>query len=333
MALLREPSSERVVSAVVLLAGGLVLPPLARSAGRSVLDLTIAPGETVLGQWARLIAPVRGVPVRAVHGPQIPAPLVCGALRDQIEVIRERDAYRGPAGAIRDVITDLPSDEWALVIEATRFHNATLDPMLDAVARDDADVLVSCNSDHTPAGVYAMRRSVLDHVASVGYVDLKEQLLARARAAGDRVSVVEHPGVVSFPLRTRTELLRAASISGGERSSTAPGPGAPRVLTGQRWPSVIADDARVDPTAVVVESIVMPGARIDRDAVVARAVVCPDAHVAAGAVVLDQVITGASTHRTGTGGIGEDRRRSPSFPRVSRVRLGRRADRTQGTAS
>ncbi len=326
-------SSKHGVSAVVLLAGGLVLPPLARAAGRSVLDLTVAHNETVLERWLRLTSDLRGVPVRAVHGPQIPAPEIPSWARADVQVIRERDAYRGPAGAIRDATEDLPSGDWILVIEGTRYHHGSIDPVLHAVACDDSDVFVSCTPERAPAGVYAMRRSVLDHVASVGYVDLKEQLIARARAAGDRVRVVEHGEGMSFPLRTRTELLRAASYSSNGTGARATEPGAPRVLTGERWSSLVDDSARVDPSAVIVESIVMPGARVGRNAVVARSLVCPGGHVPADAIVLDETVsTGKNVHER-TRVVGEDRRGSRPLTRVPLVRLGRRIDRQQGTAT
>ncbi|MEQ8770543.1 MAG: hypothetical protein RIB60_08550 [Phycisphaerales bacterium] len=295
-----------------------------------MLDLSIAPGETVLEQWLRVLSGV-SAPIRVVHGPQIPAPAVPASRSEMIETIRERDAYRGPAGAIRDVTGDLHPDAWALVIEATRYYSGSIDAVLAAISRDDVDVLVTCNADRTPAGVYAMRRSVLDHVASVGYVDLKEQLLARARAAGDRVRVVEQPDGVSFPLRTRAELLRAASMSGGERGTDRHG--SARVLTGERWASVVAADASIDASAVIVESVVMPGARVEANTVVARSIVCPGAHVAADSVVLDQTVRAETPHRKDLHAPGDDRRRLRINARMPSVRLGWRPDRQQGTAT
>lgn len=326
-------STGTVVSAVVLLAGGLLLPPLARAAGRSVLDLSIAPDESVLDQWLRLVPADSSIPVRAVHGPQIPAPMLEDAQRPRVEVIRERDAYRGPAGAIRDVTGDLQPQDWVLVIEATRFHSGPIDPILRAVSGDDSDIFVACNSDRTPAGVYAMRRSVLDHVASVGYVDLKEQLLARARAAGDRVRVVEHTDNLSFPLRTRPELLRAASLTGGERRSAHAHANASQILTGERWDSIVASNTAIDPSAVIIESVVMPGARIGQDAVVARSIICPNAIVPAGSVVLDQTIGMNNGPRANLHHPDAERGRSFTNARMSIARFGWRASRQQGTAT
>lgn len=329
------PSRGSAIGAVVLLAGGVVAPPLAHAAGCSVLDLTASADETILQRWVRLIGEGgvgAGVPVRVVHGPQVMAPCVADDLRETVQIVRERDAYRGPAGAVRDAISDVAAGDWALVIEATRFHTGPLTPVIEAAARNDADVFVSCNEDHSPAGVYAIRRSVFDHVASVGYVDLKEQLIARARAAGDRVHVVAHEGVVSFPLRTRRELLRAAAVSAPTRSAVErPGP---MVLTGERWASVVSTRASVDPSAVVVESVVMAGARIEADAVVARSVVCPGGIVERGRTALDEIIGAArSATNPGTDTHNGTHRHTSIRARLPMIRFGRRVGDQQGTAT
>lgn len=282
------------IGAIVLLAGGLVPPPLARAAQRSVLDLSLTPCETVLQRWARLLreAGVGGVPARIVHGPQVPAPGLTGPLRGEFEVIREADAYRGPAGAVRDAVQDLHSGSFALVIEATRFHDAPLGVTLNEWRSSGADVVVTCNEDHSPAGVYLIRRAVFDHVPPVGYMDLKEQLIQRAAAAGDRTALVACEGVRSFPLRTRRELLRAAALLADREQSGAVGRLGPSVLTGERWASVVCEGAVIHPSAVVVESVVMAGAQVGEGAVVARSVVCPSAIIAPRRTVLDEVVPG-----------------------------------------
>lgn len=281
----------------MLLAGGLVAPPLAREARRSVLDLSLTATETVLGRWARLLreAGVEGPPVKIVHGPQVPAPVLCESLLGRATVVRESDAYRGPAGAVRDAVQDVAADRFALVIEATRFHDRSLDRTLLEWRESGADVVVACNADHSPAGVYLIRRAVFDHVPPVGFMDLKEQLLERAAGAGDRTAVVTCEGIRSFPLRTRRELLRAASLLADRVAGASIGRLAPSVLTGERWPSVVCDGATVHPSAVIVDSIVMAGAEVGEGAVVARSVVCPGAWVTPRQTVLDEVVPGVVT--------------------------------------
>jgi len=276
------------VGAVVVLAGGLSPSPLARTAGRSVLDLWVASGESVLARWVSLLegsGMLRRGAARVIHSREVPTPMP----ERGVEVRTERDGYRGPAGAVADATEDLGTDELVVVIEANRYHACPLDEGLGRGEVVGADLVICCNADHSPAGVYLIRRSVLERVPAAGYMDLKEQLIARAVEADHRVAHVEYRRVCSVPIRTRRELLWAARLAqeiGGARPAADPG----RVLTGHRWTSVVASDAEVAPGATVVESIVMPGAFVGEGALVARSVVCPGGMVRAGETALDKVV-------------------------------------------
>lgn len=276
------------VGAIVLLAGGLTPSPLARAAARSVLDLWVAPGESVLSRWVSLLGASgldRFGGARVIHSREVPTPEPVAG----VEVRSERDGYRGPAGAVADATAELDADEFVLVIEAHRFHACPLSEGLGDPRVAGADLVICCNADHTPGGVYLIRRSVLERVPAAGYLDLKEQLIARAVEANHRVEHAEYRRVCSVPIRSRRELLGAArlaqEVAGGHRPSAAP-----MVLTTQRWTSVIAPSAEIAPDATVVESIVMPGASIGEGALVARSVVCPGGEIGPGETVLDRVV-------------------------------------------
>lgn len=294
------------VGAVVLLAGGLTPSPLARTAGRSVLDLWVSAGQSVLARWVTLLAEAgvsRGAPARVIHSREVPTPSPVAG----VEVHTERDGYRGPAGAVADATADLGADELVMVIEAHRYHACPLSEGLGQAQVQGADLVITCNADHSPGGVYLIRRSVLERVPKAGYLDLKEQLIERAVEAAHRVEHAEYRRVCSVPIRSRRELLAAAALAqdiAGERGASGDG----RVLTGQRWSSVVAPDARVGEGATVVESIVMPGARIGEGALVARCVVCPGASVGEGETVLDRVVRAETAAPTGRGTVKVRRR-------------------------
>jgi hypothetical protein len=154
---------------------------------------------------------------------------------------------------------------------------------LRAVVRDHGAsggaVTVCMNADESPAGLYLLRVGHFRGVSSVGFTDLKEQLLPRLRDGGVDIRVQALPGEGVRALRTRGAFLRCAASGAG-----APSAGewaSPTILEGNG----AAQDVRVR------DSLIMPGAVVDHGAVVVRSIVCPGARVRDGQRVIDAVAT------------------------------------------
>jgi NDP-sugar pyrophosphorylase family protein len=195
-----------------------------------------------------------------------------------------------------------------LAVEAVRFFASDLTPVLSAHARGGSAVTIGVNSDGTPAGVVALDRSVFEFVPKAGFIDLKEQLIAKVRGNGGRVRGVMLPEPGGLPLRTREQFIRAITtgmgIDGGEagryaaRKETTAG-------VGERVGSIVSPGAEVEESATLIHSLAMPGSTVGAGAVVARSILLPGATVGPGGSAVDAVV-GPGGERRAHGG---DRRR------------------------
>jgi len=322
------PRSEFLIDHCVILGGGITPVPLARATGMAVLDLPIR-GDTTMGELLceRLADTFRlpeGQRALVVRSEGLPIPR---RLPDCLELMTEPQRYRGPAGAVRDVCGRGDPDAWILVVEGNRYLGESLE-VLVRHATEDADVVVGTNPDQSPAGVYLLRRRVVDMTPTMGFLDLKEQLLNKCRANGGRTVAAMFKGVGVFQIRTRVELLRAIETDSREQAEQVHSLYVKRVVAQQKWASLIQSDSTVDPEAVVIESVVMDGADVGPGAVVVRSIVCPGAVVRPGAELVDRVVTPHSstcsreevTTRLGTG-----RPDAPTVSVRSGIRMVRRA--------
>ncbi|TVQ58849.1 MAG: hypothetical protein EA379_12505 [Phycisphaerales bacterium] len=264
----------------VVLGGGLQSSPLQSLCHISVLDLPITPGVSVLDHVLGRVeeahaAASRSLPVRVVYGDPVPRPSKPAARQGlEIEIVREANRWRGPAGVLLDVCDHLPSDANILVIEGARWYGAPIGPLVEAHAQRGAEVTIAQAADRSPAGVYVIRRSSLDPTPRLGFMDLKEQLLGRLLAEGRRIVVhtLATPG--TMPLRSLEGYLRAGRVASGSSGE---------------W-SVLDPDCEVGEGAVVVSSVIMRGARIEPGAVVARSIVLEGAVIQSGAETVDSVV-------------------------------------------
>lgn len=301
----RTPGRRRL-SAVVLLGGGLSVSPLGGATGCSVLDLLVAPAETVLDRWMRRIRGLNGMAAEDVRvivaaGGSVPAP-ESGARhsRSHCEVVTHDREYRGAAGVLHDVTQHLSDHALLLVGEAARCPDFDVYDVVAAHCTEGNAVTVAVNPDGSPAGVYVLARGLLGLVQTEGYMDLKEQWLGKVITAGHRVGVHRISNGWCRPLRTPEQLLGAARTAaldcpshGAEHFASVPG-----VISHSTFQCVSAE-ARVAADAVIIDSIIMPGARVGAGCVVARSIVCTDATLAAGEVLVDSV---RATHTPGRNG-------------------------------
>lgn len=295
------------LNAAVLLGGGLSPSPLGGATGCSVLDLLIAPRETVLDRWLQRLGrlnglAVEGLPVIVAAGGSAPAPkIVASDSRRRFELVLHDREYRGAAGVLHDVTHDFDAASLLLVTEAARCPDFDIGEVVAHHLAERHAVTVAVNADGSPAGIYLLTRHLLGLVQSEGYMDLKEQWLGKVIAARHKVGVYRIADGWCRPLRTREQLLAAA------RASAADGRAADGVQHFSSDPGAISSgtfqcvspEANVAADAVVIDSIIMPGARVGRACVVARSIVCAGASVADGEVLVDSVRSPEVSGRNG----------------------------------
>ncbi len=301
------PAVGGCVEAFVLLGGGLTPSPLTAAAQCSVLDLLVGPGDrTVLSRWLERIDGLGDLAadrlsVIVANGEDIPAPRLPAEASRQIEVVVDRENYRGAAGVVHDVSQHLSGDAVLLVAEAARCPDFDLAALVRHHRSNAYETTVLVNPDGTPAGVYVVARPLMRYVQREGYMDLKEQWLAKVIAGEHRVGAFRLIDGYSRPLRTREQLLHAARLSVQPVSQSKPARFRLESASRRSGFQCIAADAKVDPTAVVMDSIIMSGAKVGAGSIVTRSVVCAGGAVPAEARLVDEVWAAG---RPGVGAIG-----------------------------
>ncbi|MEM7228443.1 MAG: hypothetical protein AAF432_06475 [Planctomycetota bacterium] len=206
-------------------------------------------------------------------------------------------AWRGAGGILFDVTRDLPSDAIVFVAEGHRLPPATVTPILEALERDASigGVVGVCGIDQ-PAGVYAFRRSAIDEVQSVGYCDLKEQMLPMLTKAGHRLVTARIGDRASQRIHDRRTFLDAVHAHAN----------AVHELVSVSRAATVADDVLVDGYCTVSE-----GAIVENRCVLHNCVIAAGATIGAGAVISNSII--------GPGAIVEPNRRVISTVEAERA--------------
>jgi hypothetical protein len=297
----------RHLRAIILLAGSVRPSELGRGVQRSLLDLPIAAGTSVLSVWqanaadlARAIG-VESLPVRVILNqsaiePALPPPV------DNVKLGLERDAaeFRGTGGILRDLVRAYDPDDMVLVGNGAQVLVEPLPQLAEVLLRSGACVAIVAHDDGTPSGLFLVKCSVLESAGDIGFLDFKEQLLPRLAAAGHDIRVIGREHATGHPVRTLDGYLA------GLRSFHRARQGLPLSESAfeEDWMptfSIIETAADVVPGATVHDSVVLAGAQVGRGAAVVRCVICPDAVVPAGQLVADRVIT-TGRERTGARG-------------------------------
>lgn len=288
-------SADGGVARCIVLGGGLKASPLQELCASSALDLIVRPGCSVLaGLIERAHEAVPGMVVTVVYGQPVPAPTLpraSGADSGLVSVVRESQRWRGPAGLLRDECESLSAGASILVIEGSRWLGDSLRPLVAEHVERSAEVTVGVCDDGSPAGVYVIRRSALEIVPKVGFLDLKEQLLGRLLSSGPRsdVRAVLLHGVKA--MRTLEDYLAVA------RSASAVPGGMNDPSLASQW-RLIEPGAEVAASADVLGSVVMSGGWIGEGALVARSAVLPGGRVEPGEEVVDAVVQPGEIRRS-----------------------------------
>ncbi len=286
--------------AVVLLAGSVRVSEFSRLIGRAVLDLPTPNGGTLISRWtegASRLASVVGrdeLAVRVYVDRASTAPVQGrGAPGVALGVRVDRNEYRGTAGVLRDIADEFDPDDYLLVCNGNQVLIDPLDQVACELAASRADVALLAHRGGSPTGVMLLRMGVMRAVREVGFMDFKEQVLAKIAEKHD-VRVVYHDEPSGFPVRGLEQYvtaMHALTRAQGGRSAFDDGPWS------ERWfPTfgIVESGARVGAGARIHDSVVLGGARVGADAVVVRSLVCGDGSVATGSVVCDAIVHAGS---------------------------------------
>jgi hypothetical protein len=279
-----KPRKKRSRTAV-LLAGTLKPSPLRRALDVPVLCLPLGATGTVLDAWIDALATVGGCDdVRIVVNTDDDVRTLEPVVRDTearhretvIRTIVEPASWRGAGGILRDVTDDLATDALVLVIEATAMPLRTLRPLPLACSRSSTGVVGALATDE-PAGVYAFRRRAFEHVPSVGYYDLKEQLLPALAEAKLAVRAVRLDGqptrirdaegyldAVRFWFAEDRHEEESRRIAGNVSVADS------AIIAGT---CIIERDVTIGERAVVHDAVILAGATIGEEAAVSRGVI------------------------------------------------------------
>ena len=285
--------------AIVLL-GGTVRPTgLSAAIDRSVLELPITAGRSLLDLWcdhaselARLVN--HKLVVRVLIDKSVDPPKVTSDY-PQIDLQLHTDPFelRGTGGILRDTTSDLANEDYMLVAAANQVISEPLARIAESLAGLGADVGVVAHEEGQPSNVLLIRRGCLSKISDVGFMDLKEQAMpAIARDHSARVKF--YPQAIGMSVRTLKDYI--AAVRWYHRSlkhAVADNPYAEDCVSTF---SIVEAGATVHPTAQALDSIVLAGSRVGRGASLVRSVVCPGANVPDGVTVMDQVIS-ATTPR------------------------------------
>jgi hypothetical protein len=300
----------RNVKAVVLLGGSVRQSRLMAATERSVLDLPLEDGRSILWHWqdeARRLRRMVGIselPVRVMVDHASPEP-ISPADADGVSVLVERDlsAYRGTGGVLRDLSAEYDDDDVLVVANAAQALLAPLADLAGALAESDGDVSLVSHADGTPSGLMLIRCRALRGVAQRGYVDMKEQALP-AIAKDFKVNHLYQTGGASgLPIRTVEEYIAALQRRHRLGLGQAPTP-ASAMMPAETACDPFAEDCRptfaiaelgalIDPEARVHDSVVLKGAVVEAGALVVRSIVCPGGTLSAGETAIDRLVMNA----------------------------------------
>lgn len=300
--------------ALVLLAGGLRPSPLQQALGIPPLCLPLGHSETLLAHWLSaaqslqgcgcvVIAVSKSEDAASIHA-ELERQRFVGPKPMRISVVMEPATWRGPAGLLFDLIQsgrcDFPSGGVTVVAgEASCLPPENLQDAVAKLGLSVPGISVTCSRGE-PAGLYVFSDAALRLIPSIGFYDIKEQLLPSLYAQGTPVQEMRIARE-SIRVRDRESYLRAVRATLPIDSEiTGCSPGA-HIAESARLAGrcLVGSGAIVGPHAIVHESIVLDEAVIGKGAVVSHSVIGPSTHIQPGEIVKRRVV--------GAGRVGRQR--------------------------
>ncbi len=292
----------------LILAGGIRRSELSAQLGRPVLCLPVTRTQTVLDAWLAALANIGDCQsIRIVVSEQDDATQIRHSLEDvaesrpgieHVQVIVEPARWRGTGGTIQDVVADVSERELFLMVEGSCLPPPWLERLFEPLGADGI-CSIGIGDESEPAGVYAFKGEVLTLFPSVGYFDVKEQLLPMLYEGGRGARAVKVADHVTR-LRERMGYLDAVSrMSGQQMVNDARDEARRRVSTSAvvSATSLVEADVVIEDDAIVHDSVVMTGAVIRAGAVVKRSVVGSNVEITARRIVNETVESGPAGPR------------------------------------
>jgi len=284
------------LAALVLLGGSVRASRLSQTIGRSVLDLPVESGLSLLERWrdeaGRLALGngLRRLAMRVMVDRDAAEPKVPVAHEHTIvSVERDPFEYRGTGGVLKDLSSDYADDDYILVASAAQILLEDLTAMATALGECESDVSLLAPHDGAPAGLMLIRCAALRGISESGFVDLKEQALP-AIGRTHRVEVVPWETSSALPVRNLTDYisaLRSHHLSRKGQVEVNP--------YAEDWESafsLVEAGANVAGDACVHDSVVLKDAKVEAGAVVVRSVVGPHGVVRKGQMVVEALVSG-----------------------------------------
>ena len=281
----------------VLLAGTLRPTPLREALGQPVLCLPLGRSGTLLDAWFDVLRQIDELSeIRVVLNGQADVDAVDAAMNSTlgherrgpaVHCLADQQAWRGPAGIVRDITEDLDADDSVIVVEALRLPPPTLIPLVDAFP-EHCDGVVGLVGEDQPAGVYMFRQDALQQTTAIGYRDLKEQLIPALSQGGAKITTAPL-GEVSHAIRDRDEYLNAVrtSLELDKRIAASAAVSNSALLEGF---CVIEPGAIIGDGAVVHDSVVLSHAVIGGGAVVSRSIIGASVAIASRCQIVQQIV-------------------------------------------
>lgn len=288
--------------AVVLLGGAVRSTPLLSAVKRSILDLPLEQGSTILNHWLWQVselarhAGLERLPTRVLVNSTSFEP-TSGAARYAGTYTVERDAseYRGTGSVLRDLAQAYDDDDLVLVGSASQVLLDPLPALATALEHKRGDVNLISHRDGTPSGLMLVRCGTLRLIPAIGFIDMKEQGLPLI-AARHEVKVLHCRRPTGAPVRTLADYLGALRLHHRRRNGRlAGGAGATTDPLAEDWqPSfaIVEPGASVAPQAHLHDSVVLRSAIVESGASLVRCVVCPGAVVRQKTSAIDGFVTG-----------------------------------------
>jgi len=286
------------IRAIVLLGGSVRPTHLSAAIGRSILELPITAGRSLLDLWcdqasqlARLAN--RQLLVRVLIDKAVLPPKGV-ADHPQIELQMHRDPFelRGTGGILKDATADLADDDYLIVAAANQVINEPLARVAESLASLGGDVGVVAHEEGQPSNIMLIRRGVLKGIQDIGFSDLKEQAMP-AIARNHAVKVKFYSQAIGMPVRELKDYISAVrwyhrSLKHDPQSAN------PFAEDGVATFGIVEEGATFAATAQALDSVVLAGAKVGRNVNLVRSVICPGAIVPDGVTVMDQVISADS---------------------------------------
>jgi hypothetical protein len=253
------------------------------SLGRSLLDMPVANGKTVLTRWLDEAAAVAQMldtdflPVRLLLDRNAPEPLSAAQRSaelghgnaDYYRMERDTSEFRGTGGLLANIAVDYDDDDTILVGNAAQVLLDPLPALLASLKKTRGMVGLIGHRDGEPSGLMLITCRALRLIPSVGFVDMKEQALPIIASTYD-VRVVQCRRPTGLSIRTLSDYIAALRAIHQPIRATATDPWA------EDWKStfaIVESGAVVASSARIHDSVVLSGGVVEAGAAVVRSVV------------------------------------------------------------